>query len=71
MNEAFSRFYAVDGQKFEAQDTVHYYKYMEHADFCKKVINVCRDYLKTKNALDLYRKLKNLGLQNIVFNKQC
>ena len=70
ISEACSRFYAFESQEFEAQDIILYNKYMEHADFCKKVSHVCSQFLKTKNVLKFYCELKKLGLQNIVFNKR-
>lgn len=66
ISEACSRFLAFDNQQYEAQDIVTYFKYIEHANLCKKAAKVCCDFLKNNDIQLFILRLKILGLQNNV-----
>lgn len=67
MSEACSKYYAIAGQESEAQDVMLYIRYMDHANLCKNAAKACSEYLKTKNEYLLFKKLKVLGLDNILY----
>lgn len=66
MSEACSRFYAFYAQDSDAQDMDIYCDYIEHAKFCEKVAETCKDFLNTKNVDIFFSRLRIFGLYSLI-----
>lgn len=67
ISQTYSEYIAFAGEEdTDAQDLTIYFKYLNHINLCKKGIKACKDFLKTKNVLELIHKFNMLGLYNNV-----